>query len=97
MMCRDVELSLNAWVDGELDASGAAAMDEHLRACDPCRRRFETLKAARAIFRTLAPAETTVAGAARPQRYYAPVIALAMCVTMLLLMARAAVRPRAGL
>lgn len=93
MMCCDVEVSLNAWLDGELDASGAAAMDEHLRACDPCRRRFETLKTARAIVRTLAPAESPAAGAARPQRYYAAVIALAMCVTMLLLMARSADRP----
>jgi Putative zinc-finger len=90
MICEDVELCLSAWVDGELDAEEAAAIDDHVRSCPLCRRRLDALKGARDMFRTLAPAAPAALPAAHPPRYYAPILALAIGVGMLLLVARSA-------
>ena len=91
MTCHDVELCLSAWVDCELDPDDAAAVADHLRSCAACRRRSDVLASARDIFRTLAPPAAAVAsGGIRPQRYYAPMVALVLCVLLLLPIARSA-------
>lgn len=53
--CRRAESRLSPWLDGELDAGEARALEEHLRVCSSCRRRGETLAAAREQFRRLPP------------------------------------------
>ena len=91
MICQDIEVRLSAWVDGELDASEAAALDAHLRSCALCQRRCDVLRTARDRFRTLSPPPAPVVPAAsHPQRYYAPVVALVLCVLLLLPIARTA-------
>lgn len=53
--CRRAEARLSPWLDGELDAGAARALEEHLEVCSPCRRRGEALAAAREHFRRLSP------------------------------------------
>jgi len=60
-VCADVAARLSAWIDGELDASTAAAVQDHLAACVSCRRRHSLLVAASRAVRSL-PEETVPAG-----------------------------------
>jgi hypothetical protein len=58
--CEEVTIRLSAWIDGELGASEAAQVREHLAGCAACRRRHALLTAAGAAVRSL-PAETVSA------------------------------------
>ena len=59
--CAEMAVRLSAWIDGELDASAAAAVREHLAGGASCQRRHALLTAASAAVRRL-PAETVSAG-----------------------------------
>jgi anti-sigma factor RsiW len=59
--CADVAVRLSAWIDGELDASAAAGVQEHLAGCASCQRRRALLTAASRAVRSL-PAEAVSAG-----------------------------------
>ena len=59
--CEDMAVRLSAWIDGELDASSAATVREHLAGCVSCQRRHALLTAASRAVRSL-PAETVSAG-----------------------------------
>jgi anti-sigma factor RsiW len=59
--CADVAVRLSAWIDGELDASTAAGVREHLAVCVSCQRRHALLAAAGRAVRSL-PEETVSAG-----------------------------------
>jgi Putative zinc-finger len=59
--CADVAIRLSAWIDGELDASTAAGVREHLAVCVSCQRRHALLAAASRAVRSL-PEETVSAG-----------------------------------
>jgi anti-sigma factor RsiW len=59
--CADVAVRLSAWIDGELDASTAAEVREHLAVCVSCQRRHALLAAASRAVRSL-PEETVSAG-----------------------------------
>jgi anti-sigma factor RsiW len=59
--CADVAVRLSAWIDGELDASTAAGVREHVAVCASCRRRHALLAVAGRAVRSL-PEETVSAG-----------------------------------
>ena len=59
--CADVAARLSAWIDGELDASTAAKVREHLAVCVSCQRRLALLAAASRAVRSL-PEEAVSAG-----------------------------------
>ncbi len=59
--CADVAGRLSAWIDGELDATTAAEVREHLAVCVSCQRRHALLAAASRAVRSL-PEETVSAG-----------------------------------
>jgi anti-sigma factor RsiW len=59
--CADVAGRLSAWIDGELDASTAAEVREHLAVCVSCQRRHALLAVASRAVRSL-PEETVSAG-----------------------------------
>jgi anti-sigma factor RsiW len=42
--CQECEELLHPYLDGELDAAGRAAVDEHLKSCDDCRQTLEHLQ-----------------------------------------------------
>ena len=48
MECRKAGAFLSAHVDRELDARDAAALDEHLRGCEGCRKQLTALQSVRA-------------------------------------------------
>ena len=74
--CSDIEAKMTPYVDGEMSASEAAAVDRHLEVCDPCRERSRVERAARTLVTdrasrlcALAPASLTArceAAAASP-------------------------------
>jgi anti-sigma factor RsiW len=43
-VCADKELQLNAWLDGELDAVNAIALETHLEVCDGCHAELRRLR-----------------------------------------------------
>ncbi|HXF66609.1 MAG TPA: DsrE family protein [Burkholderiales bacterium] len=47
MNCQDAIRLANGYVDAELDAAGALAIEEHLQACPRCRAHLENLRALR--------------------------------------------------
>jgi len=49
--CPDREMALQALADGELDAMGIVALEEHLRSCAGCRAALDRLEALRAVLR----------------------------------------------
>jgi anti-sigma factor RsiW len=57
MPCAETERRLHAYFDGELDALGAAAFEEHLESCAECRAALEDLKTMRAVLRAEFPHE----------------------------------------
>jgi anti-sigma factor RsiW len=66
MPCAETERRLHAYFDGELDALGAAAFEEHLESCAECRAALEELKTIRAALRSeLAQERAPAALAAR--------------------------------
>jgi hypothetical protein len=58
--CTEAAVRLSAWIDGELDASAAAGVQEHLAGCASCQRRRALLTAASRAVRSL-PEETVSA------------------------------------
>jgi anti-sigma factor RsiW len=64
MPCAETERRLHAYFDGELDAVGAAAFEEHLESCAECRAALEELKIMRAALRTELPHERAPAALA---------------------------------
>ena len=42
--CPTTEAHADAWIDGELSAGTAAALDAHLRSCPSCRSHVEALR-----------------------------------------------------
>ena len=50
--CRDIDSLVTAYVDGETTPTQQAAVDAHLQACPPCRRRAEAEMAARQTLRS---------------------------------------------
>jgi anti-sigma factor (TIGR02949 family) len=50
MTCAE-SLSLPEYFDGEIDAAGAAQMDQHLRTCAECQRELAALKQVRGLLR----------------------------------------------
>ena len=50
--CRDLEPMLAPYVDGVADSSARATVEEHLRACPPCRDRVSGERAAREVLLT---------------------------------------------
>lgn len=53
MDCRNVILHLDDHLDGQLDATQHAAVQEHLERCPQCRRRYQQAAALRAVLRSL--------------------------------------------
>jgi hypothetical protein len=98
--CADVAVRLSAWIDGELDASEAARLREHLAICVSCRRRHALLTAASRAVRSLPPEvvssgfedafrrrlAATRTGAGRP-RGRSPVLVAAAALAALLVLA----------
>lgn len=50
-VCTDRELSLHAWLDGELDAANTLALEAHLRDCEGCSAELDRLGRLRALLR----------------------------------------------
>lgn len=50
-VCPDRELSLHAWLDGELDAANTLALEAHARACEGCGAEWQRLAKLRATLR----------------------------------------------
>jgi hypothetical protein len=57
--CADVVVRLSAWLDGELDASAAAEVREHVAVCTSCQRRHALLRAAGRAVRSLPEEEVS--------------------------------------
>ena len=79
--CRDVELLLAPYVDGEVAPEDRAAVDAHLDACGPCRGDLDVQRAARELLRARRTAirdaappalRARCAAAARPLQGHAP-------------------------
>ena len=51
MPCAETERRLHAYFDGELDALGAAAFENHLETCAECRAALEDLTTMRSALR----------------------------------------------
>jgi len=51
MNCRDAVRLLNGYVDAELDAAGALAVEDHLQACARCRAHHASLRAVQTAVR----------------------------------------------
>lgn len=41
MSCRDQDMAIDRYIDGELSAAQARALEEHFRTCAPCTRAYE--------------------------------------------------------
>jgi len=67
-MCEASEI-LMAWLDGELEESGAAEMEQHLRECAPCREQAGAYRRAAEAFGAYCDAycERSLSAKARPQ------------------------------
>nr|MBC8249528.1 zf-HC2 domain-containing protein [Anaerolineales bacterium] len=52
MRCLDVQLELEAYVDGELSPQRTALLERHLAGCDDCRAELACLQAAVAALET---------------------------------------------
>jgi anti-sigma factor (TIGR02949 family) len=59
--CKELERALDAYVDGELDASHVVAIDAHLTACVPCSERVGLGRAVKRAIRIEARAESVPA------------------------------------
>jgi anti-sigma factor (TIGR02949 family) len=59
--CKDLERALDAYVDGELDASHVLVIDAHLTACTPCSERVGLGRAVKRAIRVEARAEAVPA------------------------------------
>jgi anti-sigma factor RsiW len=57
MRCRDLLDALSDYVDGELDESLCADIEEHLKDCNPCRVEVDTVKKTVTLFRDHLPYE----------------------------------------
>ena len=57
MPCAETDRRLHAYFDGELDALGAAAFEEHLQSCAECRAALQDLKTMRSALRAELPYE----------------------------------------
>jgi anti-sigma factor RsiW len=69
--CTKVEGLMQAALDDELDAKGRARFDAHIKACASCRRKYEALARAVAVFAAaprLEPSPTFVADVVRRAR-----------------------------
>ena len=55
MECTGRELLLNAWIDGELDADAARAVETHLSTCGRCRAEADALRAVSRLVHQRAP------------------------------------------
>lgn len=55
MNCQAIKSQLDAWVDGELPASTAKRINQHLEACPACRRRASDLRQMAAALDRLPP------------------------------------------
>jgi anti-sigma factor RsiW len=64
MPCAETERRLHAYLDGELDALGAAAFEGHLETCAECRAALEGLQAMRSALRAELPYERAPAALA---------------------------------
>lgn len=54
MDCKEVRSLLSAYVDGELDARSALALDTHIAECADCAKALATLKDTQRIVRSAA-------------------------------------------
>ena len=72
MRCRDLLDALSDYVDGELDESLCADIEEHLKDCNPWRVEVDTVKKTVTLFRDLLPYEIplTVPNPAQSQTQY---------------------------
>ncbi len=52
--CESAQPRLESYLDGELDALSAAALEQHLAGCEACRARLEALRALRSAVRATA-------------------------------------------
>jgi predicted anti-sigma-YlaC factor YlaD len=57
MQCRDLLDALSDYVDGDLDESVCAGIEEHLKGCNPCRVEVDTVKRTVALFKDNLPYE----------------------------------------
>jgi anti-sigma factor (TIGR02949 family) len=57
MICREAQKALDAYVDGELDASHVLDVEQHLVECESCLQRVELSRAMKRAFRTEARRE----------------------------------------
>jgi anti-sigma factor RsiW len=64
MPCAETERRLHAYFDGELDALGAAAFEEHLASCAECRAALQDLETMRSALRAELPYERAPAALA---------------------------------
>jgi anti-sigma factor RsiW len=55
MTCDSAREFLDAYVDGELDASGSLQMEEHLRTCDSCSQSLARLESLRTVIAETSP------------------------------------------
>ena len=63
MDCRRAEPLLSAWLDGELGAAEARALDAHVSGCPGCRGKRKELTAARDLFQQMAPERSSLRAA----------------------------------
>jgi anti-sigma factor RsiW len=54
MTCRDQERLLSLYVEGDLPAHDVAVVEEHLEACEPCRRFLRELRSSQSSLKELA-------------------------------------------
>src|SRR5690606_1042814 len=59
--CAAIDEDLSAWLDGELDASGAAIVRDHVEGCARCAARVAALRAVDAELQALVAAEPSEA------------------------------------
>src|ERR1043166_1559519 len=72
MNCHDFEQSLDAYVDGELSPTDAAAVADHIEGCSACRRRLASRESLGRLVRSMpyyaAPARLRMAVVSTPRR-----------------------------
>jgi anti-sigma factor RsiW len=61
MRCRDLLDAISDYVDGELDESLCADIEEHLKGCNPCRVEVDTVKRTVTLFKDHLPYEIPLA------------------------------------
>lgn len=99
MRCEEFAAHLESWLDGELPAAQAAAVETHLAACSACRAAVAERQRLRTALRELVAAEppadlraAILAGAAAtaapvPRRRWSPLAATSLAAAALLLVA----------